>query len=281
MFAYLEILRPVNGLMAVLAVLVGAAVAGVPLSPLHAGIIFAALAVFLQSGAGMVNNDYFDLEIDKINKPLRPIPSGRVSPRNAKIYAGGLFALSLIFAYLINFYALGLAAFNVAVTYLYSSYFKRTPYGHLIVSYLVGSVYIFASLITEKIPAVILILSGLAFFVNFAREIAKGIEDLKADKKLGAKTLEVEWGKEKAAVAGIALTAIGILLSPLPIYFGIKFNYVYLAAAADLIFLYCAYLLWKTREQTLLEAETTGSEAQKFFKIGMIVALAAFVVGIL
>ena len=281
MIAYIEILRPANGIMAIAAVVVAAAVAGVSFNPLHAGIILAALATFFQLGAGNVINDYFDRDIDKINKPLRAIPSRRISPANAKIYAGGLFALSLIFAWLINFYAFGFAAFNYLVSYFYSANMKKTWLGHFVVSYLVASPAIFAALITESVPAANLILFGLIFLINTGREIAKGIEDFRGDKKFKAKTLEIDFGKEKAAAVGIAFTLAGILLSPAPIYFGLKFNYIYTIAFADLIFAYCCYLLWKTREETLEIAEKTCAAAQKFYKIGMIVALVAFVVGIL
>lgn len=281
MLAYIEILRPLNGIMAVVAVVVASLIAGAPFNPLHIGIIFAALVVFLQTGAGMAINDYFDREIDRLNKPLRPIPSRRISPANAKIYAGALFALSLAFAWLINVYAFALAAFNVIVLRLYARNLKKTPYGHFVVSYLVAAVYIFASLITEKVSALILILSALAFLANAGREIAKGIEDLKADKKMKAKTFEVEYGKEKAAMVGISLTALAILLSPVPLWFGLKFNYIFVIAVADVIFLYCAYLLYRSRNETLDIAAQTSAGCQKFYKLGMIVALAAFVVGIL
>ena len=281
MLAYIEILRPLNGLMAVLAVIVGAAVAGVPFNPLYLGIIFAAVAVFLQTGAGMVLNDYFDLDIDKINKPLRPIPSKRISPANAKIYAAVLFVASLVFAYLVNFYALGLSLFNIFVTYIYSASLKRTSLGHFAASYLVASIYIFAALIIGNISAAVLLLSALAFFVNFGREVAKGIEDFRGDKKFRAKTFEIEFGIPTAALAGIAFTIVAILLSPLPIYFGLKINYIYFAAAADLIFAYCCFFLWKSREETLEDSAKTGSRAQMFYKIGMVVALVAFAVGIL
>ena len=41
-------------------------------------IILAMLAVFFAMSAGNVINDYFDYKIDLINKPQRPIPSGRM-----------------------------------------------------------------------------------------------------------------------------------------------------------------------------------------------------------
>ena len=281
MLAYIEILRPINIAFAVVGAIIAAAIAGVPFNPLHLGIIFAAVAAALQLGAGNVINDYFDREIDKINKPLRPIPSGRIFPANAKIYAGILFAISLGFAWMINLYAFAFAVLSLIVSYFYSSNLKKTWAGHFIVSYLVASPAIFAALIIESVPAANLLLFGLIFLINAGREIAKGIEDFRGDKKFHAKTFEIEVGKEKAAVVGIVFTLAGILLSPLPIYFGMKFNYIYLAALAGLVYFYCALLLWKSRKETLDEAAKTGAKTQKFFKIGMLISMAAFVAGIL
>ncbi|HLE07470.1 MAG TPA: geranylgeranylglycerol-phosphate geranylgeranyltransferase [archaeon] len=283
MFAYIEILRPVNAVMTVVGVIVAAAIAGVPFNPLHAGIIFAALATFLQLGAGNTINDYFDREIDKTNKPLRPIPSGRISPQNAKIYAGILFAVSLALAWLMNIYAFAFAVFSLIVSYFYSANLKKTWLGHFVVSYLVASPAIFAALITESVPATNLLLFGLIFLINTGREVAKGIEDFKGDKKFHAHTLEIESGIERAAVVGIVFTLAGILLSPLPTVYGMRINtnYIYVIIVADIIFLYCAHLLFKSRKETLDEAAKIGARAQKFFKIGMAMAMVAFVAGIL
>ena len=37
------------------------------------------LAGFFISGTAMITNDYFDLEVDRVNHPARPLPSGRIS----------------------------------------------------------------------------------------------------------------------------------------------------------------------------------------------------------
>ncbi len=75
MNAYLEILRPFNALMGVIAVLLVSIIGGnftiyVPV---------ACVIVFIFTGAGNAINDYVDHKIDAINKPDRPIPSGRIS----------------------------------------------------------------------------------------------------------------------------------------------------------------------------------------------------------
>ena len=81
MNAYLEIIRPGNAVMGVIAVVLMAIIGENYNTP----IILGGIAVFLAMGGGNVINDYFDHKIDAINKPNRPIPSGRISLKNAKL----------------------------------------------------------------------------------------------------------------------------------------------------------------------------------------------------
>ena len=92
MNAYLEILRFGNAVMAAIAVILMMFVGhyyGLP-------IILCALIVFFATGAGNTINDVFDVKIDEVNKPHRPIPSGRISVENARNYAFFLFAVAII-----------------------------------------------------------------------------------------------------------------------------------------------------------------------------------------
>ena len=95
---YVEIIRPGNVIMAIIAVILVAILA----KSVDIPIILAMLAVFFAMSAGNVINDYFDYKIDLINKPQRPIPSGRISLDNAKNYAYLLFILAAIVGFLIS-----------------------------------------------------------------------------------------------------------------------------------------------------------------------------------
>ena len=80
MNAYLEILRFGNAVMAAIAVILMMFVGHYYELP----IILCALIVFFATGAGNTINDVFDVKIDEVNKPHRPIPSGRISVENAR-----------------------------------------------------------------------------------------------------------------------------------------------------------------------------------------------------
>ena len=79
---YLEITRPTVCILSVLGLIIGALVAGtLAVFPV---LILAIIAAFLICASGDVINDYVDYEIDKINAPGRPLPSGRMSKRAAR-----------------------------------------------------------------------------------------------------------------------------------------------------------------------------------------------------
>jgi 4-hydroxybenzoate polyprenyltransferase len=86
--------------------------------------------------AGMVWNDYFDIEQDRKERPFRPLPSGRVSPREALQIGSGLLAAGLVLAALAGWRSGGwtalpvvLAALLAAAILLYDGWLKRTWVG--------------------------------------------------------------------------------------------------------------------------------------------------------
>lgn len=99
---------------------------------------------------GNVINDYFDYKIDLINKPQRPIPSGRISLNNAKNYAYLLFIVAAIIGFIISYLAdtwipCGIVIFSDIVLYLYAYKLKSTPLiGNLTVGFMTGLCFIFA-----------------------------------------------------------------------------------------------------------------------------------------
>ena len=96
---YIEILRPGNALMGAIAIILIAIIDRTVSIP----IILAMMAVFFETAAGNVINDYYDYKIDLVNKPDRPLPSGRISLKNGKYYAYFLFLAGTVCGFLISF----------------------------------------------------------------------------------------------------------------------------------------------------------------------------------
>jgi geranylgeranylglycerol-phosphate geranylgeranyltransferase len=270
MYAYLEILRPVNGLMAVLAVTLGAFFAGVPFAPIPSEFFMAAIIAFLVSGAGMSLNDYFDYRIDQVNQPDRPVPSGRMSRQAALNYAAALYGGAVALAFLtLNIGLLVLTAVNIILTVSYAWKLKRTAVGHFIVSWLVASTFLYGALLAG-VPQIVWYIAALAFAVNLARETTKAIEDYKGDKAMGARTLPIVLGMDVAEWLALSFVFLGIALSPLPyIMSGLKNGYLVLILAADAALAWSGWLIFKQPRT-----------AQKWIKIAMGLALAAVLVGV-
>ncbi len=260
--AYWEILRSFNCVMAAAAAIIGLAIA-CGLDPSVTALIF--LTVFLITGAGNAVNDYYDREIDAINRPMRPIPSGRISVRAAFYYSLALFAAGCLLAGLVNQICLAVAAFNSALLYLYARNLKATPLaGNICVAFLTGSTFLFGGaatgvvgLFANEVPFL------LSFMISMSREIVKDIEDMAGDRAGGARTLPILAGERVCAALAAAFALAAVVLG-----FFAPFGRVYLAivAVADLFFLL----------SVLKIARGDATSSQKALKMGMAVALLAF-----
>lgn len=238
---------------------------------LSAAALLTFISVALLCAAGNIFNDYFDLESDCINKPNRPIPSGRIQKKEAMALGLLLAFFGIASAFRLNSGALILAAVNITMLYIYSRIKETTPFGNFIVAYLAGSVFLFGGLAANSIKSVwiLALLSGLA---TLAREITKDIEDVKGD-KFRKTTLATYYGDKTAGmIAGVVLI-VSIFLSILPLQLHLfSKNYLYVIFVADCIFAYCAYRL--VADPTKYAADNARLE-----KVGMWVALAAFIAG--
>jgi geranylgeranylglycerol-phosphate geranylgeranyltransferase len=267
LLAKIEILRPFNCIMAGAAAIIGFLIANQS-NPVSA--ILAFLAVFLLTGAGNAINDYYDREIDSVNRPERPIPSKRISQRAAFNYSLALFAAGCLAAGSLSSLCLAVACLNSVLLFFYARNLKSTPLaGNICVAYLTGSTFLFggatagfAGLQANLIPFL------LSFLATMSREIAKDIEDIEGDLQGGAKTLPILAGKKLAAALGAVFIMAAVVLS-----FFAPFGNVYLAIVmiADLFFIISMI--------RILREDAAGS--QKALKIGMAVALVAFLVGAL
>ena len=271
---YLELMRYKNCTMAGLAAVIGSAIAysAAPGELLWMGLIF--ITVFVITGAGNAINDYFDSSIDAINRPDRPIPSGRITRTCAFRFSIVLFAAGIITSYFIgsDHIPLLIAAFNSILLYFYASYLKRKVFvGNFSVSYLTGSTFLFGgAAYGGKGIQVTFILFFLSMLATFAREIVKTIEDIEGDRKDGATTLPIMIGEKGAAYAACAFGLLAVILSPLP-YLMTLFNeyYLFFVGIADVIFLYAMFMILKKN----------ATASSKYFKVAMFFALLAFIAG--
>ena len=265
--AGVEIARPGNAVVGGVAALVGGYLGG----SLGFAVGIAAAATVFGTGAGNAVNDYYDADIDAVNNPERPIPSGRLSRRGAALLALSFFVAALVLTVVfLPPLAIGIGVVNLVLLVGYSSHLKRMPLiGNVVVAYLTGSAFLFGGAAVEGVEFTV-ILFALAALANLGREIVKDVEDIEGDAEEGARTLPVVWGERRALAVDSVAVAVGVVLSPLPYFFFDEFGVEYLISvgAADIVFLEGTRRSWKS-----------PSSGQKLLKIAMVVALVAFVVG--
>ena len=212
---FLRLIRPINCLMMGFAVIVGASL----VSDLNFSInlLLGFITSFTLAGASMAINDYYDREIDAINEPNRPIPSGAVSPKEALFFALVLSLVGFTAALMTNTLCLIVAviAWIVSVTYITEG--KRTGLpGNFLVSACVVTPFIYGGFVVEKPELPIIIFTAIVFLSNTGREIAKGIVDVEGDKSQNVRTIAVLYGEKTAAVAASIFSFSAVSLSPLP-----------------------------------------------------------------
>ncbi len=277
----LELIRPLNCILAGVAVLIGAVITTGSLNMPELVLFSAFAAAALVAGGGNAINDYFDRDIDRVNRPHRPIPSGGVTPRTALIIAQVLFIAGIAFTAFLNIYCLLLATLNSAVLFVYTWKLKRRGLvGNISIGYLVGSTLLFGGLATAHLRAGSPISGGLLVLVLMAslstvgRELIKAIEDMRGDRKLGFKTFPLRHGVGKTAALAIGFLGAAIAISPLPYLLGI-FGWPYLALLiiSIIAFLVAIGIIVRSREPK------GAGKSSLACKIGMALGLLAFLVG--
>lgn len=119
---YLELLRPANVVTAVADVLAGYAVAG---RANHRALPWLLGATVCLYAGGIVLNDFFDRRVDAIERPERPIPSGRVPASSAAMLGGALLAAGAAAAAQATLAAALIAIALAALIVLYDARLKR------------------------------------------------------------------------------------------------------------------------------------------------------------
>jgi geranylgeranylglycerol-phosphate geranylgeranyltransferase len=243
---YIVLLRPSNFVITVLSVFVSCLLAGGNAGNMTA-MVLASLAAGLIGGGGMVINDIFDVEIDRINKPERPLPSGDVAPRSAAIFYSLLTAVGLLLNLFLHSSAQAIAAGAAVLIFFYSYRLKSTPlFGNVTVGLLTGLAFIYGGSAVGNIDRAI-IPALFAFLINVGRELIKDMEDVEGDARHHANTFPVKFGMRSAsAVATLLLFAvIGSTIIPFADHqYGLLY-FVIVFLGVDCVIAFILISMWK------------------------------------
>ena len=284
--SFVELCRPLNGLIAFLSVWSGAYITdGLLLTSdqswwqwfdVNRSVWLVAVAAFLALSAGNSLNDFCDVRIDRINKPKRPIPSGRVSRRQALIFSLILLGSSVQLGYRVNQTAFLIVVGVVSTLVAYAFWLKRTPLiGNLVVGGLTALTFI-AGGVAKGITREVFPLAIFAFLFTTAREIVKDLEDLPGDRAQSVATLPLLWGERRAISIALLLIGGGIIFSPIP-YLLNWYSWIYLVLmifGVDLVLVYLGFQLWTNPTQR------NCARIQKWMKWNIFVGLLAVCLGV-
>lgn len=196
-------------------------------------------ASVLIAAAGYIINDYFDLNIDLVNKPQKLVVEKIIKRRWAIIWhlmlSGIGVALSAYVAWKTRVWWLIPANIGcVAALWFYSTNFKKKLLsGNVIISLLTAWVILVIGFITHyvvikrpdlyaqveasKLLRRTFLFAGFAFIISLIREVVKDMEDINGDARYGCRTMPIVWGINAAKIFTatwliVLLTAVAIMI---------------------------------------------------------------------
>jgi geranylgeranylglycerol-phosphate geranylgeranyltransferase len=257
-----------------LAVIIGEAIASkgfLTLKPAFLGF----LTAFSLTGGTMALNDYYDLEIDLINEPGRPIPSGVIKPKEALACAFICVLIGISTSIMLNLATFIIALISLLLMVYYNVKGKKTGLlGNFIVSVCVALPFIYGGYAMNNMNLTLSIFALMAFLANTGREIVKGIADVKGDKIKGVKTLAATAGVFKASIAAASFFSIGVALSFIPATLKLVsiIYYAPIVTFSNLGFVYLSFKLIKNPSSE--KAKSIKNKILLFMLIGLIAFIA-------
>ena len=245
LFNHLELLRPFNVIISAIAMIISASILGELLN--YEKLIPVIITVMCFTGAANAFNDFIDFKIDQINRPDRPIPSGRVKKRIALLIAVLLFLIGSLFCFKLSKSAIIVGFFiSLPLIIFYSIIFKGLPLiGNMVTSLILSLSFIFCGFAFDNITHMI-VPSFLAFGLTLLREIIKDISDIEGDRSLGLKTLPVCIGLQWSCNLAILLSIVIFFCSFIPFlngFYGIWYL-VLLIIGVEIPLMFVAFIFW-------------------------------------
>ena len=238
--AFAQLVRPINLLIMVLTMyamrfLVQAPILKSTLELEEWKFGLSVLVVVLLAAAGNIINDYFDVRVDRINKPQRVLIGKGVKRRVAMAsHTGFNVAACLIggyLAYTSRTWVLALVpVFMAASLWFYSVHFKKRPLiGNVVVAIMVAAVPLWSGvfeLLAQKSSGTgplthflldvfawiaLLAYATFAFLLTLIREAQKDLEDMEGDRVHQFKTMPIAWGESLTKRFVLVLGTVSIL----------------------------------------------------------------------
>jgi len=273
-YNYFILIRPLNVLVSGLAMIISAAILESLDQKLMVTLVVLVVMAYT-AGANSIN-DVLDLEIDKVNRPSRPIPSKNIKKNKALIFSFFLFLVGSVLSLQLppNAYFISIVI-SMPLIVIYSTHLKSKPLiGNIAVSFIIGLSFIFCGTVFGNVypmwtPGL------LAFSLTLIREITKDIADLEGDQIAKHNTYPIQYGI-KGAIKLISFLSFVVCLAALAPYFNNIYNDWYLTIlliGVEIPLIIVVVLL--TKNQTISSAVMSS----KILKFSTIMGLLAIYIG--
>jgi len=273
LIASFQLVRPFNVLVMML-VIAAAVILASQERPALSVVLLAAFVGGCIGGAANVINDYYDVEIDRVNKPQRPLVRGALSPEWAFLQWLLLSLVGISLNLFLPSIAFWIAAGAVALLYVYSARLKKTLlWGNLAVALMTAMALIYGAVVAGH-PEQSVVPALFAFLINLGREVIKDVEDLPGDLGGNARTFPALFGVKKsltfASMVLLVLVAATVVVYEQGVYGQF---YTLLVAVVDGAVVYSIVTMWRDSSPRNLRSVSL------LLKLSMVVGLAAIYLG--
>ena len=234
--------------------------------------------------AALYLSDYLDRDLDKIQKPHRPIPSGRIKPKEA-LFVGGIFAtIGFILCFLLSIYNIVLVFVVAALVFSYTKISKsRGIMGNvnrgivIIVAYFFG---VFSAGYSLQLLPIYVWILPIAFLIHDTNSNLVGaIRDMEGDKKGGYYTIPVKYGLKKSIYISLLLTVVWLtMVITIPYYYKFLKTEFYVMMIVDIAILVSLYIYLFGSIKNY--SRKRALKFHEFFVIERVVLASAFIFGI-
>ncbi len=242
------------------------------------------------AAAGYIINDYFDINIDQVNKPKRVVVGSFISRRwvifwHLLFSVMGIYISTIAFPFKQYWHIHLSNLLTILLLWFYSTNFKKDfLIGNVVISLLtawsIAVVYFSKFTIQEithpvisdtanfRFAKLMVVYSVFAFILTLVREALKDMEDMEGDKKFGCKTLPIVWGLKPTKVyISVWLIVVIACLAFIQLYV-IPFGWWYSA-------LYCLLFIIAPLAIVLIKLKT-AYQSKDFSKLSTYVKIAMF-----
>ena len=287
-----ELMRLGHGVMLFIAILIGSLISQKTLFnnlnlPLLNIFLTFLTALFLEASTFALN-DYYDLEIDRINKRTdRPLVRGDLAPKTALNLFYLLFPLGLICSYFVNMTCFLIALITALISVLYDVKMKKIKLiGNFYIAYIMAIPFVFggATVLGNNgfslgaINPAIYVIALIAFLAGAGREIMKDVMDFEGDKIQGVKSFPRYIGIRASNGIAAIFYLCAIVLSFLPFFFT-GFGVYYQNISYFILVFITDTMLLSTCLQLVFKKQPNMNFHRKYTLVAIFIGLLAFLVG--